>query len=112
MGSILSEIERFLSEGAEGAHRSARLPDDLTSRELEVLELIAQGLDNAAIAAQLGLTAKTIRTHATNILSKLDVAHRSAAIVFAREAGLGRKGAAAASGRGGEQKLQNPSRPS
>jgi len=68
--------------------RSARLAD-LTSRELEVLELIAQGLDNQEISARLVLSPKTVSNHITAIFSKLHIASRAQAIITAREAGLG-----------------------
>ena len=61
----------------------------LTDREREVLELVAQGHANAAIAAQLCLSLKTVRNHVSNILTKLQVADRAQAIVRARDAGLG-----------------------
>ena len=61
----------------------------LTDREREVLELVALGRANAAIAARLGLSHKTIRNHVSNILAKLQVADRAQAIIQAREAGLG-----------------------
>ncbi len=48
-----------------------------------------QGLENAEIARELGLSVKTVRNHASNIFAKLQVAHRAQAIVRAREAGLG-----------------------
>jgi len=63
---------------------------ELTSREREVLELIAQGLSNAKIAERFVLSQKTVRNHVSNILTKLRVADRSQAIVQAREAGFGR----------------------
>jgi len=63
----------------------------LTDREREVLELVAQGRHNAAIATRLGLSQKTIRNHVSNILTKLQVADRAQAIVQARDAGLGRQ---------------------
>ncbi|HUQ74545.1 MAG TPA: alpha/beta fold hydrolase [Burkholderiales bacterium] len=63
----------------------------LTSREGEVLERIAQGLDNAHIAAELGLSEKTVRNHITHIFDKLGVQNRSQAIVLARERGMGHK---------------------
>lgn len=59
--------------------------------EREVLELVAQGRPNAAIATRLGLSQKTIRNHVSNILTKLQVADRAQAIVQARDAGLGRQ---------------------
>lgn len=61
----------------------------LTEREQEVLELIARGFANPAIAGRLFLSPKTVRNHVSNIFSKLQVADRAQAIVRAREAGLG-----------------------
>ena len=61
----------------------------LTEREREVLELIAQGLDNAQVAARLALSEKTVRNHVTRIFGKIEVENRSQAIVAARKAGLG-----------------------
>ena len=54
-----------------------------------MLELVAQGRANAAIAARLSLSHKTVRKHVSNILAKLQVADRAQAIVQARDAGLG-----------------------
>jgi DNA-binding NarL/FixJ family response regulator len=61
----------------------------LTDREREVLDLVAQGRANTAIAARLGLSQKTVRNHVSNILTKLQVADRAQAIVQARDAGMG-----------------------
>jgi DNA-binding NarL/FixJ family response regulator len=61
----------------------------LTEREREVLELIAAGKGNATIAHELLISLKTVRNHVSNIFTKLQVSDRSAAIVKAREAGLG-----------------------
>ena len=63
---------------------------ELTPREREVLELLAQGLTNAAIAEKLVLSPKTIRNQTSNIFGKLQVASRNEAIIKAREAGLGK----------------------
>ncbi len=63
---------------------------DLTDREREILGLIAQGHDNAAIVRRLVLSPKTVRNHISNIFSKLQVADRAEAIARAHEAGLGR----------------------
>jgi DNA-binding CsgD family transcriptional regulator len=65
--------------------------DELTVREAEILERIAQGLDNAQIAAHLGLSEKTVRNHITRIFDKIGVENRSQAIVLARERGLGQQ---------------------
>src|SRR4051812_30438944 len=61
----------------------------LTAREGEIVERIAQGLDNAQIAAQLGMSEKTVRNHITHIFDKLGVQTRAQAIVLARNAGMG-----------------------
>lgn len=71
-----------------GARRPSVFPQ-LTDRERDVLELVAEGLDNLRIARRLGLSDKTVRNHLSNILNKLGVADRSAAIARARDAGLG-----------------------
>ncbi|MFJ7156273.1 response regulator [Streptomyces sp. NPDC101118] len=62
---------------------------ELTARELEVLDLVARGLDNTAISRRLTLSPKTVRNHLSNILTKLQTATRAEAIVRARERGLG-----------------------
>ena len=70
------------------ARPSAEVFPDLTERERVILGHIAEGKDNAEIARELGLSVKTVRNHASNIFTKLQVAHRAQAIVMAREAGL------------------------
>lgn len=62
---------------------------ELTDREREILDLIASGKSNAAIAEHLFLSLKTVRNHVSNIFNKLQVADRAAAIAKARDAGLG-----------------------
>jgi DNA-binding NarL/FixJ family response regulator len=61
---------------------------DLTEREREILQLLAQGKNNGQIAAQLVLSGHTVRNYVSSIFSKLQVADRAEAIVRAREAGL------------------------
>jgi DNA-binding NarL/FixJ family response regulator len=63
---------------------------ELSERELEVLDLIARGLNNHEIAEQLHVAVKTVSNHISNIFSKLQVVDRPQAIVKAREAGLGK----------------------
>jgi DNA-binding NarL/FixJ family response regulator len=63
----------------------------LTDREREILELVAQGRSNTFIATRLQLSQKTIRNNVSNILAKLQVADRAQAIVRARDAGFGRQ---------------------
>ncbi len=62
---------------------------ELTAREREVLELIAQGNSNAHIAKRLVLSQKTVRNHVSNVFTKLCVLDRAQAIVKARKAGIG-----------------------
>ena len=65
---------------------------ELTSREREILDLIAQGHNNAKIARQLFVSPKTVRNHISHIFTKLQIADRTQAILRAREAGLGQDG--------------------
>ena len=75
---------------AQGKGLSVSPFPDLTAREREVLDLIAEGLDNRQIASRLYISGKTVSNHISNIFAKLHVADRAQAIVAAREAGLGR----------------------
>lgn len=63
---------------------------DLSEREREILELVAQGHNNAIIANRLVLSIKTVQNYVSSILNKLQVVDRSQAIVHAREKGLGK----------------------
>ncbi len=63
-------------------------PDPLTEREAEVLRLVAQGRDNREIAEQLVITEATVRTHVSNIMSKLHLASRTQAALYALREGL------------------------
>ncbi|MEA2495264.1 MAG: hypothetical protein QOJ29_3175 [Thermoleophilaceae bacterium] len=79
-------IESFARAGA--TQRPLAFPE-LTDREREILDLIARGLSNPEITRRLVLSEKTVRNYVSHILSKLQARNRSAAIVQAREAGLG-----------------------
>ncbi len=87
-GPVIAERVREYFAGSRRADSSKTFPE-LTERELEVLELIARGEKNQAIAEKLVVSEKTVRNHVSNIFAKLQVADRSEAIVRAREAGLG-----------------------
>ena len=63
---------------------------ELSGREREILDLLAAGLPNAAIATRLGVAPKTVANNVSAIFTKLQVADRAQAIVRARDAGLGR----------------------
>jgi DNA-binding NarL/FixJ family response regulator len=88
--AIATRMMRFFNE--QEAHFKTSLPGEafpeLTPREQEVLELIAEGYKNREIAEKLVISDKTVRNHITNIFSKLQVADRAQAIIKAREAGL------------------------
>jgi NarL family two-component system response regulator LiaR len=62
--------------------------DPLTEREVEVLQLVARGFNNQAIAGQLVISEATVRTHVSNILSKLHLASRTQAALYALQQGL------------------------
>ena len=91
--AVASRIMRFFQSGSQLASQTAS-PEpfpDLTDRETEVLELIAQGKNNSEIADRLVISPKTVRNHITSIFSKLQVADRAEAIIRARQEGLGRQ---------------------
>ena len=64
------------------------LIDPLTARELEVLDLMALGKPNQAIAAELVISLDTVKSHVAHIMAKLDVANRTQAVARARQVGL------------------------
>lgn len=81
---------RVIGHLASGAGSTVGAFPSLTDREREVLELVAAGKGNATIAHELMISLKTVRNHVSNIFAKLQISDRSAAIVKAREAGMGR----------------------
>lgn len=84
---VAKQMMRYFA-GGKKSEPDTPFPE-LTPREIEILDLVAQGLTNNAIAERLVLSSKTIRNHVSNIFGKLQVASRSEAIIKAREAGLG-----------------------
>jgi pimeloyl-ACP methyl ester carboxylesterase/DNA-binding CsgD family transcriptional regulator len=89
---FIDEIDDFLPPPPRQSSGTADPAfDGLTGREHDVLELVAQGLDNDSIGSLLGTSAKTVRNQVSTIFSKLGVNSRAQAIVRAREAGFGRK---------------------
>ncbi|MGN6110725.1 MAG: response regulator [Kofleriaceae bacterium] len=62
--------------------------DELTARELEILRLVAEGLSNAAIAERFSLSEKTVKSHVSSVLAKLDLDDRTQAAVYAWREGL------------------------
>jgi DNA-binding NarL/FixJ family response regulator len=79
---------RVIAHFARGTASPMTTFPSLTEREHEVLLLIAAGKGNATIGHELVISLKTVRNHVSNILTKLQVSDRSAAIVKARQAGL------------------------
>jgi len=77
---VLQEMQR--------PSRRPPTPDPLTDRELQVLRLVAKGLGNQEIAEQLVVTEATVRSHVSNILSKLHLANRVQATLYALQEGL------------------------
>lgn len=70
------------------SNASSPLYEQLTEREMEVLLLVAQGKTNQDIADELFIALKTVKTHVSNILAKLDVQDRTQAVVYAFQNGL------------------------
>ena len=80
-------LERFATTLPVGDHTGQGLAE-LTTRETEVLRLLAGGLSNAEIAAKLVLSEATVKTHISNILRKLRLRDRVQAVILAYETGL------------------------
>ncbi|TCC52689.1 response regulator transcription factor [Kribbella capetownensis] len=85
--AIASRVLSYFAAG-RGGPELAPFPE-LTDREREILDLVARGLTNAAIARQLVVSDKTVRNHVSNVFAKLHVAGRAEAVARARDAGLG-----------------------
>lgn len=88
---LLNEVRRFLGTSASPSTGVAEpaFAGRLTPRQLEVLNLLAQGLDNDTIAAELSISSKTVRNHVSRIYRRMGVDSRAEAIVRARQAGMG-----------------------
>lgn len=84
---VAEHVVRFFAGGTSAPATSA-FPH-LTTREREVLDLMARGLDNASIARQLFLSEKTVRNRVSDILAKLQAGTRAEAVARARDAGIG-----------------------
>ena len=76
--SIALKLMREVAAGSREKHA-----DGLTARELEVLKALARGMSNKEIAAELGVAEKTVKTHVSSILRKLQVADRTQAALYA-----------------------------
>ena len=87
--AIARRLTSFFQHAAGKGLSVSPFPE-LTDREREVLDLIAEGMDNRQIASRLFISGKTVSNHISNVFAKLRIADRAQAIVAAREAGLGR----------------------
>ncbi len=95
----MARVREFMDQHVDGPAQG-QTTFNLTAKETELLELLAQGLDNLQIAAHMDLAEKTVRNKVSAVFDKLGAETRAQAIVKAREAGYGRKplpGARAAS---------------
>ena len=87
-------IEEFATARPAGPAEPPKAFDELTARELEVFKLIARGMSNAEIAAELVVSETTVKTHVARMLMKLGLRDRVQAVVLAYEAGIVQPGAA------------------
>ena len=76
-------IETEVSKKVEYHRNHIELHEDLTAREHDILGLLAKGYENQRIADELFISLKTVKTHVSNILSKLEVSDRTQAVVYA-----------------------------
>jgi two-component system, NarL family, response regulator LiaR len=86
--SLQPDIARKVLQELSHPGKGAPTTDPLTARELEVLRLISKGLSNKEIAAKIFVAEWTVRTHVSNILSKLHLASRTQAALYALRSGL------------------------
>jgi DNA-binding NarL/FixJ family response regulator len=88
MSPELLEIYVGLPEVATPRNSDGELAEQLTSRELEVLGLLTDGLSTAEVAARLGVSFATVKSHVSHVLQKLGVRSRVQAVLIAKELGL------------------------
>lgn len=91
-GAVAQQVLLRVQDSPRPARRGAEAFPDLTERELEVLDLVAGGLSNAAISGRLHLSDKTVRNVVSNAVAKIGARDRTDAILRARTAGLGEPG--------------------
>jgi DNA-binding NarL/FixJ family response regulator len=80
--------QRFLCEAASASMAESMVQESLTPREMDVLRLLGQGLDNKTISARLSIALGTVKTHVKAVLEKLDASSRTQAVAAALQRGL------------------------
>jgi len=90
--SAIAAIEHFLasvpSTSGDNERASGQVPDHLSSRELEVLRLLAAGRSNQQIADELVISRNTVQRHVSNVFDKTGIVNRAQAGVYARDHGI------------------------
>lgn len=85
---VLAEFSKLASSNGQAKQGAAEVYAALTPREMEVLNLVAQGKSNKEIARDLGIEEKTVKNHMSNIFAKLQVNDRTQALIYAVRHGL------------------------
>ena len=88
MAEQIQACETQIGNSSTNKIDQSTLPEPLTERELEVLQLLAAGMSNRAIAAELVIALGTTKTHISRIMGKLNAENRTRAVILARELGL------------------------
>jgi DNA-binding NarL/FixJ family response regulator len=86
--TIASKLLQRVRAGGGSRREAELIRSELSAREVQVLKLIANGQDNAVIAAELHISPKTVKNHISNILMKLQIENRIQAAVYAVRSGL------------------------
>ncbi len=85
---VAKALMKIVTQTRAAKNQTSSLHEDLTEREMEVLHCIAEGLSNIGIGTRLGITEKTVKSHVSNILSKLYLTDRTQAAVYAWREGI------------------------
>ena len=86
--TIAAKVLQRVRASSASQHEAETIQSELSDREIEVLKLIANGKDNALIAAELHISPKTVKNHISNILMKLQIENRIQAAVYAVRSGI------------------------
>ena len=85
---LIERVTGLIGLGPQPPARLPAYPDGLTSREIEVLRLVAAGKSNPEIAEELFISPRTVTTHVSNILNKINASNRAEAATYASRQGL------------------------